>query len=100
MQSEDEAGEGGDADTDEDGDEDEEPSEPVDGDPTSTGVDEKKSSKLVDKVQILDSDDLDDDTEDGGVRLSPDQTKPVRRFNFTLVGCEAEATDEGYDGDA
>jgi hypothetical protein len=83
-----------------DGDDDEEPSEPVDGDPTSTGVDEEKSSKLVDKVQILDSDDLDDDTEDGGVRLSPDQTKPVRRFNFTLVGCEAEATYEGYDGDA
>ena len=82
------------------GDDDEEPSEPVDEDPTSTGVDEDKSSKLVDKVQILDSDDLDDGTEDGGVRLSPDQMQPARRFNLTLVGCEAEATDEGYDGDA
>lgn len=81
-------------------DDDEEPSEPVEEDLTSAEVSDDESSKHVDKVQIVDSDDLDDDTEDGGVRLSPDQMKPARRFNFTLVGCEAEATDDGYDGDA
>jgi hypothetical protein len=83
-----------------DGDEDEEPAEPVEEEQTSGGVDDDESSKNVDKIQILDEDALDDDTEDGGVRLSPDQMKPARRFNFTLVGCEAEATDDGYDGDA
>ena len=83
-----------------DEDDDDEPSEPVDKDPTSAEVnDDAESLKPVDNVQIYDSDDLDDDTEDGGVRLSPDQMKPARMFNFTLVGCEAEA-DAGYDGDA
>lgn len=83
-----------------DGDDDEEPSEPVDEHPNSAGVDDDEESlKPVDNVQIYDSDDFDDDTEDGGVRLSPDQMKPARMFNFTLVGCEAEA-DAGYDGDA
>lgn len=83
-----------------DGAEDEKPSEPVKEDQASAGDDDGKPTKDVDKVQIVDSDDLDEDTEDGGVRLSPDQMKPARRFNFTLVGCEAEATDDGYDGDA
>jgi hypothetical protein len=83
-----------------DGDEDEEPAEPVEEEQTSGGVDDDESSKNVDKIQILDEDALDDDTEDGGVRLSPDQMKPARRFNFTLAGCETEATDDGYDGDA
>lgn len=83
-----------------DGDDKEKPSEPVEEDPTSAEVDEDKSSKQVDKVPILDGDDLNSDMEDGTVRLSPDQMKPARRFNFTLVSCEAEATDDGYDGDA
>ena len=81
-------------------DDDEVPSEPAEEDRTSAGVDDGESSKYVDDVQILDEDDLDDDTEQGGVRLTPEQMKPARRFNFTLVACEAEATDDGYDGDA
>lgn len=76
------------------------PSEPAEEDRTSAGVDDGESSKYVDDVQILDEDDLDDDTEQGGVRLTPEQMNPARRFNFTLVACEAEATDNGYDGDA
>ena len=81
-------------------DDDEVPSEPAEEDRTSAGVDDGESSKYVDDVQILDEDDLDDDTEQGGVRLTPEQMNPARRFNFTLVACEAEATDNGYDGDA
>lgn len=82
-----------------DEDDGEQPSEPAEEDKTSARADDGEYSKQVDNVQILGDDDLNDDTEDGGVRLSPDQMKPARRFNFTLVGCEAEATDAAYDGD-
>lgn len=49
----------------------EQPSEPAEEDKTSAGADDGESSKQVDNVRILDDDDLNDDTEDGGVRLSP-----------------------------